>query len=427
MPILPVVIDACLKRLIVDIISKSKRVLKRSWLRYRGYRVGELPKVNLDFAERPDDSRLNLVLLGGSKEDSYGGAETAIRFFNSIRRFYSRSRLIFLSGKRPARSTDLSSVTVSEGHLPSSVYIEEKDFRLPVETNNDHFIATHWITAHYVSMVREAQKLVRRPPQHPFIYLIQDFEPGFYPWSSRYLLAAATYAKPNETIAVFNTALLKSYFDSVGLVFPLNYVFEPKLNDALALYKERIASHKKRRLILVYGRPASPRNAFELVVETLSIFAQRYDRAHEWELLSLGEMHSNVKLPRGLTLRSEGKVSLDRYALHLLDAAVGFSLMVSPHPSYPPLEMAEFGAKVITNGFANKNLSARAENIISVDDVRPENLAKVLIDACEAHYARPEAVISHSAFLGRQAEFPFSEELASRLLNQTKLRNSGIG
>ena len=54
-----------------------------------------------------------------------------------------------------------------------------------------------------------------------------------------------------------------------------------------------------------------------------------------------------------------GKASLDEYADHLNRAAVGVSLMVSPHPSYPPLEMAEAGVLAITNNYGSKDLSRR--------------------------------------------------------------------
>lgn len=42
----------------------------------------------------------------------------------------------------------------------------------------------------------------------------------------------------------------------------------------------------------------------------------------------------------------------------MLDTYAGISLMSSPHPSYPPLEMSVFGIKVITNNYSNKDLSS---------------------------------------------------------------------
>ena len=43
--------------------------------------------------------------------------------------------------------------------------------------------------------------------------------------------------------------------------------------------------------------------------------------------------------------------------------------MESPHPSYPPLEMAIFGVNVITNDYESKNLSIRNKNIVNINSI----------------------------------------------------------
>lgn len=408
--------------------KRAKKKLKSLLVRYRGYRLHELPKLEVSFENEKSDPRINLVLLGARKESAFGGTDTALRFFDAIRSHYRRSRIIVLqeddSDHDPERWPGREIETRDSSNAHTVVYLKQRDFRLRVVNECDHFIATHWITAHYVIALREAQVACDFQPVTPFIYLIQDFEPGFYPWSSRYLLASATYTKPNETIAVFNTDLLREYVETTGYNFPAGYVFEPKLNPVMARYKGRLQNNAKRRLILVYGRPGAARNAFELIVEALSVFAERYGNADKWEILSLGEAHGSISLPNGLKLKSRGKVTLDQYAQYLLDASVGLSLMVSPHPSYPPLEMAEFGIRVITNKFANKNLSERSDNIISLSDTRPSALASALIEACDAFETYPIAGNSRPAFLGAEDEFPFDKELASRLLSS---RGMGSG
>jgi hypothetical protein len=70
-----------------------------------------------------------------------------------------------------------------------------------------------------------------------------------------------------------------------------------------------------------------------------------------------------------------GKASLEDYADHLNRAAVGISLMISPHPSYPPLEMAEAGVLTITNNYGCKDLSRRFPEIIPIERVDGELLA----------------------------------------------------
>jgi hypothetical protein len=56
--------------------------------------------------------------------------------------------------------------------------------------------------------------------------------------------------------------------------------------------------------------------------------------------------------------------------------------MISPHPSYPPLELAAFGAGVITNTFDAKNLSTLHPSIYSVDILDPNKIAETIAWAC---------------------------------------------
>jgi hypothetical protein len=52
--------------------------------------------------------------------------------------------------------------------------------------------------------------------------------------------------------------------------------------------------------------------------------------------------------------------------------------MISPHPSYPPLEMAEAGVLAITNKYGCKDLSRRFPEIISIERADPELLAEAI-------------------------------------------------
>jgi O-antigen biosynthesis protein len=55
---------------------------------------------------------------------------------------------------------------------------------------------------------------------------------------------------------------------------------------------------------------------------------------------------------------------------------------VSPHPSYPPLEMASFGVKVITNDYDSKNLSETNNNIYSLREISTKTLSELLDRLC---------------------------------------------
>ena len=107
----------------------------------------------------------------------------------------------------------------------------------------------------------------------------------------------------------------------------------------------------------MYGRPGKPRNAFPLIVDGLRAWVERRDDAGDWEFVSAGQAHEPVDLGRGVRMVSSGKLELDAYADLLRTSAIGISLMASPHPSYPPLEMASLGMLVLTNRFGAKDLS----------------------------------------------------------------------
>ena len=92
---------------------------------------------------------------------------------------------------------------------------------------------TAWWTAYGIQSEyqRWVEKGELRP--NPFLYFIQDYEPGFYPWSSRYMLADSTDRCEFRQIAIFNSHELRQFFDEKGYEFYQSYEFPPLLNDGL--------------------------------------------------------------------------------------------------------------------------------------------------------------------------------------------------
>jgi len=397
--------------------ERLKSRVKRALAERRGYRITELIPQNILFNSKPGAPRINLVVPWIHSSAAFGGVSTALRFFNSLRERFSRSRIVVTDEQKrdfqvahwPGWAAD---TRINESQ--TIAYLKKAQSPLVID-ESDYFIATHWLTAHYFkSITRTLRNEGKKVNQ--FIYFIQDFEPSFYPWSTRYLLADSTYENSADYIAVFNTGLLYEYFARAGYSFPTAFTFEPCLNPALAVQRSRLNGHNKQKLLLVYGRPDTERNAFELIVETLHTWVRQYANANQWRVLSLGRAHGDISLSRGVNLQSRGKVTIDEYANYLLDAAVGLSLMVSPHPSYPPLEMADFGVQVVTNRFANKDLSVRSVNIVSLSEATPHALSEALIRCCENHEAGNVQQVSGSAFWGTDDEFPFMTELFQRLV-----------
>jgi hypothetical protein len=113
----------------------------------------------------------------------------------------------------------------------------------------------------------------------------------------------------------------------------------------------------------------------------------------------------------------------------LRSTAVGLSLMCSPHPSYPPLEMAHFGVRTITNRFANKNLATSHDNIISVPDIAPETLAEALGQACDAFEADPGAgwlARSRRPSFLETGSYSFLDEISRDLVDDVWRDGAGV-
>ncbi|RUL64290.1 hypothetical protein EKH79_09605 [Dyella dinghuensis] len=368
--------------------------------------------------------RLNLLVPSINSQHYFGGIHTAVQVFEAMATHFEASRII-LTDSPPddaalARFARYSPVASAQDSIADAQVVSFSDRygkTLPVAPG-DHWLATAWWTAYAAQRVAAWQESSYGAPGK-LAYMIQDFEPGFYPWSSQSALALATY-RPKQDLGIFNTSLLADYFASQGLDYVRRVVFEPTINDGLrsALTHARVSTSPRSRRIVVYGRPSTPRNAFSLICEALRIWGWNDPRSNQWEIVTPGELISDLDLGP-VQLKALGKLDIDNYAELLRTSAIGLSLMVSPHPSYPPLEMAAFGMEVVTNSYANKDLSTFAPVIRSTFDMTPEAIAQALSAACDAWDERamvPAWIMPENhAFLAEQAFGPLAAAAAHKL------------
>ena len=362
---------------------------KNMFMPPQSYVIPEIGRLSPRRTEDGAKLRLNLLIPSVDQQHVFGGIATAISFFQSLQQHSNWPARILVTD---TAIVEKSSITLDGYSLVDCMEESDEPLQLigvadryqkslPV-SGNDVFIATGWWTAYVVAdVIRwQAETYGKR---HPLVYLIQDYEPGFYPWSSRYLMADSTYRMDIPTIAVMNSSLLEQFFEKNQYHFEKVLCFEPHLNASLQKFlPAEAASIAKKKQILVYGRPSVARNAFELIVYALKTWCSQQPDASDWTVLSAGEHHDDVDLGAGMVLHSVGKLSLEEYAKLMLETYAGISLMVSPHPSYPPLEMAAFGIRTITNCYSNKDLASFSENIISLQSCSPLDIANKLCGIC---------------------------------------------
>ena len=260
------------------------------------------------------------------------------------------------------------------------------DRTFPIQIGaNDIFLATAWWTA---QMVKSA---IAQTNYDKFIYLIQDFEPILHEGSTFQARALETYGLPH--IPVINTRLLMDHLvkESCGCYEASSFVseaiyFEPAIDRThyFPSTKPTEGAAQKRHVLLFYARPTmARRNLYEIGLVALrqAVAAGVIDK-DRWEVWAMGEKLEPVSLGNGVFLNPLPWMSFDAYAERVRTADLLLSLMLSPHPSYPPLEMAASGKFVVTNSFSVKTaerMQALSPNII-VAAPTPDSVAAALVN-----------------------------------------------
>ena len=249
---------------------------------------------------------------------------------------------------------------------------------------HDLFLATAWWTA------QMAKYAVKKTVHKTFIYLIQDFEPILHEGSTFQARAMETYGLPH--IPVINTRLLLDHLrrEGAGSYADPEFAsralwFEPALDRNYYYPDPGNPTRQGKKVLLFYARPTvARRNLFEIGVVALrqAVASGAIDKDH-WEVWAMGERLPSVALGNGVFLNPLPWMNFDDYAKRVRTADLLLSLMLSPHPSYPPLEMAASGKLVVTNSFSVKTaerMRALSPNIL-VADPTAESIGAALENA----------------------------------------------
>ena len=229
-----------------------------------------------------------------------------------------------------------------------------------IECNKkDVFMATSWWTAHIANHTLKYLNTDR------FIYLSQEYEPVFYNNGTFYVLSRQSYDFPHY--AIFSTEIIRDYHrqNKIGLFkddIQLGEEYSVSFENAVLKFNIDEANIRGRKIkkLLFYARPEehAARNLFELGVLALSnIIRDGHFNLDSWEFYGIGSLDAS----KSISLYSDNshlkllpRMNLNEYKELLPKFDIGLSLMLSPHPSLVPIEMAAAGMLVVTNTFANK-------------------------------------------------------------------------
>lgn len=238
-------------------------------------------------------------------------------------------------------------------------YVFDRDQEVRV-SSKDIFFATTWWTAYIANDAR------KKLGTEAFLYLVQEYEPLTFPHGAYYALAAATYDFPH--FAIYSTELLQKFFRSskIGVYKDVSTLAgdERSVSFQNAILSFSVDSddmnNRGTKKLLFYARPEShaSRNMFEVGVMALikAIETGAFSDC-TWEFYGMGTVgqYNSIKLTDGIRMKLLPKMSLDEYKSLLPQFDLGLSLMLTPHPSLVPLEMAAAGMIVVTNSYATKS------------------------------------------------------------------------
>ena len=274
---------------------------------------------------------------------------------------------------------------VGDRTLPDVPIVSAADPDRPLAMGpRDIFLATHWTTA------QQLKSVLPRMAVRQFFYMLQEFEPAFYAWSSNYALALETYGL--DFWPIFNERLLADYMlgQNVGrlndpVLRARATIFEPAIEERV-FHPPVGAEPDRPKRLLFYARPTNTRNMFGLGLMALRQAAANAAFAG-WEFRAIGSRGSvpPLRLAAGHVLRPDDWMDYECYAQSLREADVLLCPMLSPHTSYPVLEMAASGGLSVTNTFATKTaaeLEGLSDHIIATEPA-VEAMAAGLIAAAE--------------------------------------------
>ncbi len=314
-----------------------------------------------------DKPRLNLVIDSLAKDSFYGGTATALILAtltaNQLKmplRIISRTQLSHSSPynellelfkiNKPSGLQFFSDWSMVTGPGSRRMELSSKDI----------FLASSWWSS-------QAIQQINLMPY--YFYILQEDETLFYPSGDDQLKLINSF-KNDQAYYLVNTKFLYDHLSQSSLI---------KLNQSNSIWFEPAITSSERHTwdkatgerykLFFYARPGHPRNLYYHALAWLDeAFTQGILDANEWEIFVGGcDSLKPFNFTTSVKTQFIGKLSWQEYRKLIGTIDLCFSLVCTPHPSYPPLDFAASGAVVLTNKFGNKQPLSYSPNIIMCD------------------------------------------------------------
>lgn len=291
---------------------------------------------------------------------------------------------------------DLVAAEPGVEHVAADVHLWDSEAPDRAFGRDDVWVATYWTTAYSLRRLAHAGRI---DPAR-VVYLVQDFEPGFYSWGALFAKALSTYDAGFRMLV--NSSSLAAYVTAqTSTDVPAERVFAPAL-DEMALNRaagDWRPSEDGRIRVLFYARPGKPRNMYTTGIEALRTWGRSLPPGGPGAIVHFAgeDMDTEpVDLGPAVEVVHEGKLSYDDYYRLLRQVDLGLALMLSPHPGHLALELPMAGIPTVTNAFSGYR-ERWVEGLVLADP-EPDAVAAALAEATKVaeglseHVARPWSV-----------------------------------
>jgi SAM-dependent methyltransferase len=337
--------------------------------------------------------RVTVVTDSINPDSLFGGVATAIILAALLARRRGAS-LRLVTRTEPHRADvlrdilDLHGITF-EGNIDVLTSDLGPSCRLVPISPDDVFLTTSWWSTWSTR---------RTVPAAQILYLLQEDERMFYPRGDDSLRCTELLSDPSLRF-IINSQLLFEHFGSGPNAIPNIATHGVWFEPAFPAQSPPIAKPaEQKRDFLFYARPGNPRNLFwrglETIIAALDAGVFHPDR---WNLHFVGRDLAPFVLPHATIPILHQNLPWADYAALVAKIDVGLSLMYTPHPSYPPLDMAASGAVVVTSQCDGKTtLSRYSRNILCVPPT-VEALTAALAAAVRLADDTPARLANHAA------------------------------
>jgi hypothetical protein len=323
--------------------------------------------------------RLNIVTDSLNKDSLLGGVATclilAVEFCNKSSiplRIITRTQTPDITSFYEICAMNRIKIRVDVSFAFDNIFSNvETSYFLPV-SERDVFLATSWWSAYDIKQTFPGRKI---------FYLVQEVETFFYAHGTAHYLSSRIMDDP-DIFYIFNSHYLYDYYKTINPISTeQGTYFEPAFSSSLFISPK--FKQKEKWNLFFYYRPNNPRNLSLYGRDVLDYcITNEIIDTTKWNVIFCGSDGDAPEFSNGYKGENRGLMSWREYAKFLTDIDLALCLMYTPHPSYPPYDVACSGGVVVSNTCLNKTEFDYCKNVLLSDldfDCMVQTIEKGLI------------------------------------------------